>query len=217
VVNYGLEEKRILLKLKLFRAFAALSQAGFAASLSISHRTYQRIEAGESTLDLLTAIKIADILKIDLNSWLSLEEPKLNPNQTVINSVGELDLTNEERALVEMYLGLNDVAQLHAFSLSSHFLRSAVPACSYIDTKRTSNATFEKLTGLGRSSSFLTGFNDPQSMARVLEYLYRHQPAIVKTDPLEMNFVEGDKSVIGIRFCKYIDENLYGLTIAKGK
>jgi DNA-binding XRE family transcriptional regulator len=49
-----------------------LSQKIMASAVGISERTYKRLELGESLPTIETALKISELLKIDLNKLLKV-------------------------------------------------------------------------------------------------------------------------------------------------
>lgn len=62
-------------KLKFFRNEEKLSQSKVANSVGISLFTYQKYEYGRRIPQIVTAMKIADILKRDVNEiWVNIYE-----------------------------------------------------------------------------------------------------------------------------------------------
>lgn len=202
---------RFAYKLKLYREFSNFNQAHMAHLLSISHRTYQRIEAGETNIDIGMALKIATILDIPLNKWISLE-PIDHFNSTIfLKDFDENQINEEDQQLINLYKNTISIAEVQSLMNHPMFLEESRPMFLSINSKKVNNIKLSQISE-NDSNKFLTGYEDPRKMIDALDWVNFHRPekSIIKKTSLITN---DGKNYISYYLHKYFDNNIVNLCI----
>jgi len=97
-------------KMKELRDAKGLSQKEVAAILKMPVRTYGSYERGERTLSLDVAAQIADVLDVTIDELMNRDY-----------RVPVLTLTWEERTLIRLYRGMDDMQKKLLMSTATQF------------------------------------------------------------------------------------------------
>jgi transcriptional regulator with XRE-family HTH domain len=115
-----MEQKLIKEKIKFFRQQNKLTQHSMAIIMGITQSYYQKIESGESYIQLLDFIKICNIFNISLDSLLSfdikthqkLTDINLSPVEETETPVEDVEKSSKEEkdhaALLQIYKNVKE-------------------------------------------------------------------------------------------------------------
>lgn len=73
-MDYQNLSSKILTSIKEARKRKGFNQIDIAEKLNISTRTYQRIESGTGSIDLMMAIKLNKLLSLDLKNYFEIDD-----------------------------------------------------------------------------------------------------------------------------------------------
>lgn len=175
---------RYVLKLKLYRELAGFSQNEMAEALGVSHRTYQRIEAGETVLDLEMILKVCAILKVELGNWLNLVSPEKLDSVKVLDEISDELLSNDEKILKENFFKLSNSDEMSSFPTQKLFKESPSVLFFSWNTRKIANDMAANLTRLENSTKITFGYSKPQNIISYIDWLNIHRPAYTLIDPV---------------------------------
>jgi len=203
---------RFILKLKLFRELANLSQIQIAEAVGVSHRTYQRIEAGESGLDLELVLKICAELKVDFYQWLNLKSPEKLDIVSVLDHISDNELTEDELKVKEIFMNQLDQQNISSFT-SCHIFRNNPSIMFFsMNTRKFANDIASSMAKIEPSSKITAGYSEPQVIIDYLDWLHIHKPVYTKIDPVLLPMKNG-LSYFTLNYHHYKDGDVYILSI----
>lgn len=130
--------KRVLFKIRAYREAAQISQREAAEKLSIGHRSYQRIENGEATFDILFLYRFCNLFGVEFNELVCPNPPKISQKIELINHdqidifknikhVQESKMLELEHLLESINFSIRDILESQQFINSSSYLCVSTP------------------------------------------------------------------------------------------
>lgn len=217
MIDYNFQFKRIVFKIRLHRELNCLSQQEMAEKLSMSNRTYQRIESCETSIDIINIIKICQFLKIDFNYLLNLSPPKLAASIMVCESIENLHLSEEEIKVVNSFHKIDCVEHLQIFPIYPSFKNSNTALFFSYNTKKVANETLCKMTGIEGIRKITSDNPYPEGVIQYLDYLFYFRPRLTVIDPARLITMNSSLQLYAYNFYSYLDDNIFGLHFIKQK
>lgn len=205
---------RFILKLKLYRELAGLSQTEMAEALGVSHRTYQRIEAVETALDIEMVLKVCVQLKIEMSQWLNLVSPNQLGTVKILDPVAETTLTEDERALKAQFYKLSTSEEMSAFSAQPLFKQNPSVLFFAWNTRKMANDTAVSLSRLENSTKITMGYPNPQSIIDYIDWLNIHKPEFTVVDPVSLK-MKTDATYYAYNYHAYKDGDVIIFSILR--
>lgn len=203
---------RVIFKLKLYRELANFSQAQLASSLSMSLRTYQRIENGDASLDLGMCFKISKILNIEIDDWLDDGCCELEPNIKIINSYECYNLSFTQLNLISQFEKINSIEEVYDYSSSDLFKRFSDPGFVCINTKKIANEKSLMFINIEKTTKITSGYQDPCKIIKFLDQVNYHRPEYTYIYPIALES-NSEKDFCSINIHKYLDSNILILSL----
>lgn len=193
---------RFILKLKLYRELAGFSQNEMSEALGVSHRTYQRIEAGETSLDLEMILKVCAVLNIELGNWLNLDSPEKLDSVKVLDEISDELLNEDERVLKENFYQLSDSDEMSSFPSQPLFKESSSVLFFSWNTRKIANDMAANLSRLENSTKITSGYSNPQNIISYIDWLNIHRPAYTLINPVSLK-LKGDAKFYAYNYHLY--------------
>lgn len=203
---------RVVFKLKLYRELANYSQVQFAQILSMSLRTYQRLESGNASLDLGMIFKISHYLKIDLNEWLAKTDPKLDSNVKIIDDCEGYGLNPNHLNLISDFDKIKTVEEAQEFSNGDYFKKLSDPSFVCINTKKIANDKVLQISNLEKITKVTAGHPDPFKVIKFMDQIYFLKPKYTFVDPIALP-INSATPFCSINIHRYLDSNILILSL----
>jgi len=159
---------RVIFKLKLYRELANFSQAQLANYLSMSLRTYQRIENGDASLDLGMLFKISKFLNIEIDDWLDKGCCEFEPNVKIIESHKACNLSLADLELISLFEKNESLEDCHVFSSGDKFRNHSNPSFVCINTKKIANEKSLMISNIEKITKITSGYSEPYKIIKFL-------------------------------------------------
>ncbi len=133
--------RRIVFKLRFYREAAGVSQKQASEKLSVGHRSYQRIEGGETNVDIAFLLRFSQLFNINFMELVTPYAPV--PKELILFRTPEEQRTFESLAFVKegQFVEWVNRHQEEALSLAEckEFTSSPRPMCLWTPSKKIMN------------------------------------------------------------------------------
>jgi DNA-binding XRE family transcriptional regulator len=175
--------KRIVFKLRLYRSSAKMSQMSVADQLSLSHRSYQRIEKEEAHCDVCFLYRFCNLFGVDFNALASPAPPRINENMRFFQHIDELDgleclkfisyskIIELNHKLESNQVLVQEIAESMTFMNSNYHLYITTPLKKILN-----NIASKTSQLLNKQDNLECFFDDINQQVHFWDCLYYHRP-----------------------------------------
>jgi transcriptional regulator with XRE-family HTH domain len=171
--------RRIVFKLRFYREAAGVSQKQASEKLSVGHRSYQRIEGGETNVDITFLLRFSQLFNINFNELVTPYAPvaddlMIYASAEEISNFENLPFVKESH-FMDWVRRFQEVAP--EFHDCKEFTVSPQPMCMWSPSKKCMNdALLERLDVKKEFRKMNFYFLKPDVRLNFLDNLYYHKP-----------------------------------------